>query len=352
MTRKRSRATAGRTYRSGFRSIHAVSGERVANGCRIPAPPALGGRHTGGVEPVRDSRPFDRSSTIHSRPVCVRVSPAAAVSTLSRVGLLTVDVNPFGVVMTSDSQPVDIFARHVSVHMQGAKVGSHIVRARARGFNGLAGYVGTEIIERRPARQWLQDAVVARSALTLSELCEELAAALTEIWTGEGMATHLSIFVAGYEGEEPCFWFISNGEVDASTTSIPVVFEAVDDLGGRYHEVNARPGETRRELVARTQPSFRRGVLAAARIFDGFTALVVQTIQDGHPQIPPVQSLDRYAAYAKFRFEFAKRMYDPKYGVGTDPHPPVAGTIHVYSVDSSGTTRVHGKHVNDARIVA
>jgi hypothetical protein len=110
--------------------------------------------------------------------------------------------------------------------------------------------------------------------------------------------------------------------------------------------VNALPGETQEALIARTQPSFRRGVLAAADIFDNFTKVVVEVMREpGHFQMPPLDTLDRYAAYARFRFEFTKRMYDTKYGIAAHPHPPVAGAINVFSVDPSGILRIHGKHL-------
>jgi hypothetical protein len=268
------------------------------------------------------------------------------------VGLLTVDVNPLGVVIASDSQPVALYADRVELPASGARVRSPILRTTLEGFSGFMGYVGTEQLDGKAAREWLHNALQQRAGARLSDLSSELAEVLTQIWTTEGIATHLSLFVAGYERDEPRFWFISNGEVpDGSSSTVSSRFEAVDDLDSRFIQVNARPGESTQEVVARLQPSFRRGVLSAAAIFDSFTALISRTIQQGHPQIPPIDALDRYAAYARFRFEFTKRMYDPKYGMGVDPHPPVAGTIHVFSVDPAGTARAHGKHLKDARVV-
>jgi hypothetical protein len=65
--------------------------------------------------------------------------------------------------------------------------------------------------------------------------------------------THLTIFVAGYEAGEPCFRYISNGDVpDGTTDSIPGTFEAVNDLGISF-EADAERDETLTDFVARTQ---------------------------------------------------------------------------------------------------
>jgi hypothetical protein len=254
--------------------------------------------------------------------------------------------------MTSDSQPVDLFAGHFGVRVDmRPRVENHLVPVRLPAFTGVAGYVGTEMISGEVIRQWLQAAIREQPDTTLATLCDELALSLTEIWHAENLKTHLSIFLAGYEGDEARFWFISNGDVpDASTTEIPRVFNAVNDLDEHFVPNNAAEGETKADVLAQRGPSFRRGVLAAAAIFDLFTDAVSQTIRQGHPQIPPIDSLERFAAYAKFRFEFTKRVYDVKYGLGTDPVPPIGGVIHVVSVDPSGTIRVHGKHVTDTRV--
>jgi len=75
------------------------------------------------------------------------------------------------------------------------------------------------------------------------------------------------------------------------------------------------------------------------------------TLLEGHPEIRPLDTLERYAAYVRFRFEFTKRIYDPKYGIGVSKRPPIAGAIHVYSVNPDGVARIHGKHLKDERIV-
>lgn len=134
-------------------------------------------------------------------------------------------------------------------------------------------------------------------------------------------------------------------------TAVPRTFEPVNDLGCAYERARASTGETFEQFVERNW-RYRRGILAAAAIFDQFTDVVAKTMQDpGHPEITHLDSLERYAAYVKFRFEFTKRMYEPQYGIGVDPHPPVAGTIHVLSVDPTGVARKYGKLLGQSRVM-
>lgn len=122
---------------------------------------------------------------------------------------MTVDVTPFGVVVAGDSQPVDIFAQRVVIHTAGMKERNPIVRARARDFIGFAGFVGTEEVAGLSTSAWPVRALKSRYSLTLAELCEALAAELTEAWTSSD--THLSVFVAGYEGAEAAFGSSATG---------------------------------------------------------------------------------------------------------------------------------------------
>lgn len=266
------------------------------------------------------------------------------------IGLISVDVTPLGVVIAGDSQPVDISAQHHVLQTQGKKTRNPVVPFYAHEFTGFAAHVGTERIGGRATGDWLRHTLKPHYASPLSDSCELLASTLTEAWTASD--THLSVFVAGYEQTEPRFWFISNGDVpDPTTTAIPRTFEPVDDLGGAYRK-DHRDAETLDAFVARLQPSYRRGILAAADIFDKFTALVGDVMSNpGHPEVALLDTLERYAAYVKFRFEFTKRVYDPEYGLSVAPHRAVDGDIHVYSVDPFGTPRVHGKHVGQSRVL-
>jgi hypothetical protein len=251
-------------------------------------------------------------------------------------------------VVAGDSQPVDIFAQHHVLQTQGKKTRDPVVPFYAHDFTGFAAYVGTERIGNRATGDWLRHTLEPHYASPLSANCELLASTLTGAWTASD--THLSVFVAGYEQTEPRFWFISNGDVpDPATIAIPRTFVPVDDLGGAFRR-DHHEAEALDAFVARLHPSYRRGVLAAADIFDKFTKLVGDVMTNpGHPEVALLDTLERYAAYVKFRFEFTKRVYDPEYGLGVAPHRAVDGDIHVYSIDPSGVRRVHGKHVGQSR---
>ena len=265
------------------------------------------------------------------------------------MGLLTVDVTPYGIVMTGDSQPIDLGGSTWWVNSTATRNRNPVVPLTLSTFRGLVGYVGTEQIDGKPTRQWLEGALAANRAAALSELCTELARALTTIWTNNAVETLLSIFIAGYEGSEPRFWWVSNGEPPMET--VPSTFAAVDDLDGHWFPQHAKAGEkTASELVAKTAPSFRRGVLEAAVIFDCFRDLVDSLILGG--LIGQIPTLDHFVAYARFRFELAKRIYDPRYGFITADRPAIVGnTIHAYSVDPTGIVNEHGKHLGQARRV-
>jgi hypothetical protein len=56
--------------------------------------------------------------------------------------------------------------------------------------------------------------------------------------------------------------------------------------------------------------------------------------------------------HALFRIEFTKRVYDWRKGIGVDPHPPIARTIYVVSVDPSGAAQEHHKDATKPKLVA
>lgn len=189
------------------------------------------------------------------------------------------DVNPLGVVMTSDSQKVDLHLDHFRVRSAGVKNESPIVRLRANGFSGWAGSVGTAVIAGKSAREWLDQHATSRSAITLRQLCEGLAGELTRSWPSPA-ETHLSVFIAGYEEGEPRFWFVSNGDVPhQGMPAIPSTFVAVNDLDEHWLPQNAGAGEAKSDAIARVMPLFRRGVLAAANLFDNFDKALGATIR-------------------------------------------------------------------------
>jgi hypothetical protein len=267
------------------------------------------------------------------------------------VGLLTVDVTPLGIVMAADSQRVDIYADRLD--LGGFTTRNSIVRMEGTGFSGFVGSIGTEKVGGEPTAAWLARALADIRQKPLSEVCEALGERLTAIWEAGPGLTRLSLFVAGYEEGEPQFWWIANEDVPGpSTVAVPTKFDVVNDLTERYYPQHNLGGETIREVIERNLPSFRRGVMEVANVFDRFTVGVGQTIQDGQRWIPPLHTLERFAAYTRFRFEYTKRVYDPKYGIGVEQSRPVAGNIQVVSVDPLGIARVHYKHVGKSRILA
>jgi hypothetical protein len=260
----------------------------------------------------------------------------------------------FGIVMASDSLPVTLHAQGWEIPPHGNRTRDPILPVDASGFVGFAGFVGTEVIAGVPAREWLRGALRRHSSGSLATVCEGLAGDLTSVWEAQPVATHLSVFVAGNDAGLPAFWYVSNGDVPTgSATSLPTRFEAVNDLGGKHAATKATPSETIGAWVARVPPTFRRGVLSAADIFDRFGDLVAQVIAEPeHSQVPPFDTLDRFARYVMFRFEFTKRLYDPKKGIGVPERPaPVQGRIHVYSVDPAGVRLQYGKNATQVRSV-
>lgn len=266
------------------------------------------------------------------------------------MGLSTVDVTPAGIVLTSDSQPVDIYPNRIDLPADRAHLENHVFPVSLRGFTGFASYVGTININEGSTRNWLERKVGLCKTMSLGVVCRELADELTAIWNSQLLHTWLSIFIAGYEDGESRYWFVSNGGFPTGEAQFPRGFDAVDDLDGVWVPRTAQPGESKEELLTRAHPSFRRGVLSAASIFDSYTSVVEQTMQ-GQLQFQPFTSLDRFAAYTRFRFEFTKRMYDPKYGISVDEHPPVRGDIRVVSVDPTGIRREHGKHFRQVTVL-
>lgn len=267
------------------------------------------------------------------------------------MALLTVDVSPFGIVMTSDSQPVDLHAPNRYVITSPQPIENPIVQATFNSFAGFAGHVGTSQLLGQPTRYWLEQAVAANTANDLDVACQTMAEELTAIWQTQRLETHLSLFLAGFENSEARFWYIGNGGFPSGEPQFPRAFTAVDDLDGNWYPLHAEPDETKAQLIIRLNPSFRRGVLSAALLFDSFTELIAKSLQQGHPEFFPLDSLDRYAAYTRRRFEFTKRMYDPKYSFGIVPLPPIRGEIRVVSIDASAVRRQHGKHVTQQRIL-
>jgi len=265
------------------------------------------------------------------------------------VGLLTVDVTSLGVVMTSDSQPIELVEGGLKVLDLKAS-DQKILERHAGGFDGLIGYVGTERIGSATTRSFLERSSDATPDLPLGDFCRQLAADLSAAWREHELRTCLWVFVAGTEGREPRFWFVVNGELAPAGYYVNIrdEFRAVNDLDMyKVPEAAAELGvRSKDEVLARTTFFFRNGAIAhCAGVLDDFTKLVRNLYFGGYPGFPPIATLDAYAALVRVRQEFVKRIFDPSKGVWRgDDRTPIDGTVIVCSVDLNGNVDPHHKH--------
>lgn len=83
------------------------------------------------------------------------------------VALLVVDVFAHGVVMSAESQPVEILGGENRVLATGARQTRNPIVARVGGgFVGLVGFAGTEQIEGVTTREWLRRFIAERPDAT------------------------------------------------------------------------------------------------------------------------------------------------------------------------------------------
>jgi hypothetical protein len=265
------------------------------------------------------------------------------------MGLLTVDVTALGVVMTSDSQPIELVDG--GVHVLELKASDDkIIERHAGGFDGLIGYVGTERIGNATTRSFLERVSAQVPDLDLGEFAHRLAADLSAAWREHDLRTCLWLFLAGTADGEPRFWFVVNGELAPAGyyVNIRPEFRAVNDLDmfvvpRAAAELGAR---TKADVLARTTFFFRNGaIVGASNVLDDFTALVRSLYLGGYPGFPPITTLDAYAALVRVRQEFVKRLFQPSKGVWRgEGTPPIGGTVVVRSVDLAGHVEPHHKH--------
>jgi hypothetical protein len=257
------------------------------------------------------------------------------------VGLLAVDVTAFGVVMSADSQLVEIREGAFNVDTAGGRVRDPIIVREGGGFIGLVGFVGTERIEGIETRQWLDRFSTTWPDDALKTFCERLAAQLTEVWQRDGLRSILEILVTGEIGGDLHFWYVRNSDgfrpEDGQFAAPADAFAAVDDLAN-YLRRDGSPGESANELLHRITYSFRQGILLpASPVFDGFAQLL-QTLWTVHAQgFAPLGSLDDVGHFARMRMEFLKRLCTAKYGIYREGvATPIGGVVHVYGVDIGG----------------
>jgi hypothetical protein len=77
------------------------------------------------------------------------------MTTLKLIGLLAVDVSGFGIVMSADSQRVELLDGENRVLAGVPRIRNPILIRDGGGFRGLIGYVGTEAIDRPSMSEWL-----------------------------------------------------------------------------------------------------------------------------------------------------------------------------------------------------
>jgi hypothetical protein len=265
------------------------------------------------------------------------------------LGLLALDVSQFGVVMSADSQPVELLdGRHQVIVQPGQLHRDPIIVRRGGGFSGLVGYVGRERIDGTPTRSWLEKFSTRHPTDALPDFCGALAFELTRQWQRQRFKSALILFVSGVEAREARFWFVHNtqGLYDPAWTYIrpTQTFQAIDDLDGNYVAGDLLPGQTKEQLLRTRMYFFRNGVLRpSASIFDAFSGIIGSIYAQRVRGFAPIASLDDLAFFDRQRMEFTKRLYSSKHGIATLKRSPINGTVHVRSVARDGTIKEYGK---------
>jgi hypothetical protein len=268
---------------------------------------------------------------------------------LARLGVLTVDLTAFGVVMSADSQPIEAVDGETRVLGQPGRrhTRNPIVTRDAGGFAGFTGYVGTEAIGGKPTRDWLDAFGAKHPSEGLSDYARALGRELTEEWQRHGMGSVLEILISGVERGDVRFWFVRNsqGLYDDGTYRAPKpAFDAVNDFDANYVPRDREPGQTKDELLHGRMYSFRQGALRpAAAIFDVFSDILTTLYTNGIDGFTPIASLDDVGYFARQRMEFVKRLYSQKHGIYRKPSAPLGGEVHVVGVGRDGVIRRYSK---------
>lgn len=264
------------------------------------------------------------------------------------MGILTLDVSRYGVVMSADSQPVELLDGGNRVtHTRTQRSRNPIVVRRGGGFTGLVGFVGRERIAGKPTREWLEMFSAHHPTDSLSTYCVALAEELSRRWQHQQLRSGLWVFVSGVEGSDVRFWYVCNvGGVnpDGSYIKPRTTFAAVDDLDANYIKRDLAPGQTKSQLLRTRMYLFRNGVLKpSAMVFDAFNNTLQRIYAERIPGFPPVRSLDDLAFLDRQRMEFAKRLFSPQHGIAKAPSLGIAGTVHVMGVTLTGEIRAYHK---------
>jgi hypothetical protein len=270
------------------------------------------------------------------------------------MGVLTVDLTAFGVVMSADSQPIEALDGETRVLGQPGRrhTRNPILTRHAGGFAGFTGYVGTETIGGVGTRDWLHAFGARHPTESLCDYARALGLELTDEWQRGGVASVLEILISGVEDGEVRFWFVRNsqGLYDHGTYRAPkAAFDVVDDLDVNYVPRDLRPGQTKEELLRERIYSFRQGaLLPAAAIFDVFRDILALLYAHSIDGFSPIASLDDLGYFARQRMEFVKRLYDKRHGIYRKSPAPLSGKVHVVGVGRNGVRRDYSK-IRDQR---
>ena len=277
---------------------------------------------------------------------------------LGGVGFLALDVSRFGVVMSADSQVVELLDGRNRVVRPGPGLRNNnpIIPRRGGGFTGLIGYVGREGIEGLRTRSWLERFSQQHPGESLPDFCRALADALSRQWRRQRLKSALWIFVSGVEGREIRFWYITNVDgldpQKGTYTNPRTTFTVVDDLDINYIQRDLAPGQTKEQLLQTRMYVFRNGVLKpTALMFDSFSAIVQALYVQNIPGFPPIRSLDDLAYVDRQRMEFAKRLHSRKHGIAKAPLAAVDGEVHVFGVTRAGVVRQYPKIRTQAKTI-
>jgi hypothetical protein len=266
------------------------------------------------------------------------------------VGVLTVELTAFGVVMTADSQPIQALDGETRLlgHAGRWHTRNPILKRSAAGFSGFTGFVGTETIADRPTRDWLESFGRRHPTAHLADYAEALGAELTDEWSRLGLVSVLEILISGVEDGDIQFWYVRNSDGlngDGTYSAPKAGFDAVNDFDLNYVPQALRPGQTKDELLRERTYSFRQGALyPAAAIFDVFRNILEMLYANRIEGFTPLASLDDLGYFARQRLEFVKRLYSQKHGIYGNPVPPIGGKVHVVGVGRDGVPHDYSKN--------
>jgi hypothetical protein len=272
------------------------------------------------------------------------------------LGLLAVDVSRFGVIMSADSQPIELRDRETRVLAQAGqrRTRNPIVTRDGGGFTGLVGFVGTETIGGHTTRDWLSRFGISHAEDDLRTYAKALGDELTTQWRTLALVSVLEILITGVENGDVRFWFVRNSNglyEDEWTYRAPLPdFSVVDDLDANYIPTDLQPGQSKEDLLQTRMYSFRLGsLLPAAPVFDAFARILDNIYAHGIAGFEPLASLDDLGYFARQRMEFMKRLYSPTHGIYKTSPAPVGGDVHVFGVTRDGEVRKYPKVRSQAR---